>query len=327
MLNSVETNIASSPRPRLGRIDIARGIALIAMAIYHFGWDLEFFGYMAAATTAQGGWKLFARCIASSFLFLVGFSLILAHGRSIRWQAMGLRFLQIAAAAAAISAVTWYLSRDNFIFFGILHQIALASVLGLVFLRFPPILTLIVAAFIITAPLYARSDIFNHPALQWVGLSTATLHSTDYVPLFPWFGAVLCGMAAARIFERFDWMKLLVGGVRPRFLEKPLTFIGKHSLAFYLIHQPMLILLVFGLSHIAPPSRPAPRAAFAQSCAEACKQTASDELCKQFCGCVIDELDKAKLFDDVFSGRIDQQNNSTVQDIAAMCSPAPYAQP
>ncbi|ENR15137.1 hypothetical protein C066_01046 [Brucella sp. UK5/01] len=42
-----------SPRPRLGRIDIARGIALIAMAIYHFGWDLEFFGYMAPATTAQ----------------------------------------------------------------------------------------------------------------------------------------------------------------------------------------------------------------------------------------------------------------------------------
>ncbi|AAL51990.1 hypothetical protein BMEI0809 [Brucella melitensis bv. 1 str. 16M] len=119
-----------SPRPRLGRIDIAHGIALIAMAIYHFGWDLEFFGYMAPATTAQGGWKLFARCIASSFLFLVGFSLVLAHGRGIRWRPMAKRLLQIIAAAAAISAVTWYMTPDSFIFFGILHQIALASVLG-----------------------------------------------------------------------------------------------------------------------------------------------------------------------------------------------------
>ncbi|WP_273795314.1 heparan-alpha-glucosaminide N-acetyltransferase domain-containing protein, partial [Brucella intermedia] len=64
MTNTTSQDTAPSSRIRLGRIDIARGIALITMAVYHFGWDLEFFGYMAPGTTAHGGWKLFARCIA-----------------------------------------------------------------------------------------------------------------------------------------------------------------------------------------------------------------------------------------------------------------------
>ncbi len=323
MQDIAETQTTSSPRPRLGRIDVARGVALIAMAIYHFGWDLEFFGYMAPATTAQGGWKLFARCIASSFLFLVGFSLVLAHGRGIRWRPMGKRLLQIVAAAAAISAVTWYMSPDSFIFFGILHQIALASVLGLVFLNLPPVLTALAAVLVVAAPHYLASDFFNQPALTWVGLSTVPPRSNDYVPLFPWFGAVLAGIASARIFELLGWMSLLSGSIRPRALEKPLTFIGRHSLAFYLIHQPILISLIYAFSLIAPPARPDPRQVFTQSCVSACMANGSSALCEKFCRCVVAELDKAKLFEDVFSGKVSQENNSAVQDIAAMCSPVP----
>ncbi|WP_273724910.1 DUF1624 domain-containing protein [Brucella gallinifaecis] len=320
MQSNAETTVTPPSRPRLERIDIARGAALIAMAIYHFGWDLEFFGYVAPATTAHGGWKLFARCIASSFLFLVGFSLVLAHGRAIRWEAMGKRLLQIIAAAAAISAVTYYMSPDNFIFFGILHQIALASVLGLLFLRLPPVLTLIVATLVITAPFYVQSEIFNQIWLAWIGLSTIPPRSNDYVPLFPWFGAVLIGIATARIFERLNWLPILSGGVKPAFVQKPLTFIGRHSLAFYLIHQPVLIALVYCFSLISPPDQ---RPVFTQSCVTSCLPNGSEGLCQQFCGCVVSELDKAKLFDDVFSGKANQNNNSTVQQIVQMCSPVP----
>jgi len=179
---------------------------------------------------------------------------------------------------------------------------------------------------VISAPLYASADIFNNPALSWVGLSTVAPRSNDYVPLFPWFGAVLIGMAAARMFQRFGWLQLLAGGIKPQFLEKPLTFIGRHSLAFYLIHQPVLIALVYVFSQLMPPAQPTPREAFTQSCVAACLQNGSEQLCQQFCGCVVTELDKAKLFDDVFSGKIDQENNSTVQDIAQMCSPVPDTQ-
>ena len=74
----------SPAKPRLGRLDVLRGIALIAMAAYHTGWDFEFFGYLEPGTTGQGAWKLYARIIASTFLMLVGFSLVLGHGRGFR---------------------------------------------------------------------------------------------------------------------------------------------------------------------------------------------------------------------------------------------------
>lgn len=308
----------ASTRMRLGRIDIARGLALVAMAIYHSGWDFEFFGYMDPGTTAHGGWRLFARCIASSFLVLVGFSLFLAHGRAIRWQAFGKRMLQICAAAAAISAVTYYISPSDFIFFGILHQIALASLLGLAFLRLPTPLTLIVAVIVVIAPLYARSVFFDHPALAWVGLSSIDPRSNDYVPLFPWFGAVLFGIALARLCEQLNLMHWLSGGIRPLWLQQGLTFIGRHSLAFYLIHQPVLIGLVFILSHIVPPT--VTNVAFVNACQQNCQQDADANTCQRFCGCVVDQLEARKIASAVYSGRVDDKINAAIQESAQMCS-------
>ncbi len=142
----------ATPRRRIELLDLARGIALIAMASYHFTWDLEFFGYAPPGMTGFGGWKLYARCIASSFLFLVGVSLVIAHYNGIRWPGFWKRLAMVAGAAAAISAATYIFVPESFIFFGILHEIALASVLGLAFLRLPPLLTLAIAAAVSPCP-------------------------------------------------------------------------------------------------------------------------------------------------------------------------------
>ncbi|TIY10607.1 MAG: DUF1624 domain-containing protein, partial [Mesorhizobium sp.] len=178
---SIPTPTVQDRSKRIIAIDVARGVALLAMASYHFTWDLEFFGYTDPGLTAFGWWKFYARCIASTFLFLVGVSLFLAHGKQIRWNGFWKRFAMVAGAALAISAATRLATPDSFIFFGILHEIALASLLGLAFLRLPALLTLVVAAFVITAPLYLRSEIFDHPALWWVGLSATNPRSNDYV--------------------------------------------------------------------------------------------------------------------------------------------------
>ena len=67
-------------RGRVDALDLARTLALICMAIYHFTYDLEMFGYIAPHTAVTGGWAIFARMIAGSFLFMVGISLILPTG-------------------------------------------------------------------------------------------------------------------------------------------------------------------------------------------------------------------------------------------------------
>jgi uncharacterized membrane protein len=240
-----------APTGRIVALDAARGLALVAMAIYHFAWDLEFFGYADAGMTAAGGWKFFARCIASSFLFLVGVSLFLAHGRGIRWPGFWRRLAMVAGAAAAISLVTWLAVPGGFIFFGILHQIALASLLGLAFLRLPWWLILIAAAVVIAAPNFLRSEFFAHPAWWWTGLSPVNPRSNDYVPVFPWFGAVLIGIALAKLAASrgfFIWLAKIDLGR----WSLPLAFAGRRSLAVYLIHQPVLITGLWLFAQIFP---------------------------------------------------------------------------
>ena len=87
--------------------------------------------------------------------------------------------LMVAAAALVITVATWFATPDSFIFFGILHQIALASLLGLAFVNLPALVTLAVAGLVITAAFFMQADIFNHPLLWWVGLSTSAPRSND----------------------------------------------------------------------------------------------------------------------------------------------------
>ncbi|MBC7138132.1 MAG: DUF1624 domain-containing protein [Defluviimonas sp.] len=245
------TQAALPPRAagRVLAIDLARTAALVCMAIFHFTFDLQMFGYLPAGTTTSGGWAIFARAIAGSFLFLAGISLALAHGRGIRWRSAGRRLATIAAAAALVTLATWLAIPDQFIFFGILHSIALSSLVGLAFVRLPPIVPLLAALAVIVAPRLLFLPAFDAPWLQWVGLGTLLPPSVDYVPVFPWLGPVLIGIALGRAADRRGVWARLVPAHPARALAL-LAWPGRHSLAIYLLHQPVLIGLVWAATQI-----------------------------------------------------------------------------
>jgi len=242
------SNTASAPAtkpPRIDLLDIARGVALIAMAIFHFNFDLELLGLKPSGYIDQTHWVYFARSIAGSFLFLVGFSLYLGHSGGFIWRPYGFRLAKIIASAALITVATWFATPDIFIFFGILHAIALASVLGLVFLQFPWFITLIAAIFVVLSRPFLRTEMLDSAVWWWSGLSQITPRASDYVPMFPWFGWVLAGIAAAKFAESKGWFTSLAS-LRPKgkFI-RGLKFLGRHSLIFYLVHQPVLIAVLW----------------------------------------------------------------------------------
>ena len=309
-------------RPRLPAIDRLRGAALVAMAIYHFTWDLGFFGYIDPATAGTGGWRLFARMIAGSFLFLAGFSLVLGHGATFRPRPFLIRFGKIAAAAAAITVATWFAFPDAFIFFGILHAIAAASVVGLLFLRLPAAVTFAVAAAAVIAPLYLRAPIFNHPALWWVGLSTEIPRSNDYVPLLPWVGAFLAGMGACRLFLASGLAGRLsaAGDAAASRWKTLLAAAGRHSLAIYLIHQPVLIALLYGFSLVVPAPAADPVAGYRQSCTSACEAERGADFCRSFCDCTLDRLTEQNLFADLTRGKLDVARDDRIMAISSQCT-------
>lgn len=229
MTSTAEPQPTTSAHRRLVFIDVLRGLALVAMALYHFVWDLEFFGYVAAGTAGTGGWKIFARLIASSFLFLAGYSLVLGQRPRIRFDAFMRRFAKIAGAAAVISIATWFAFPNTFIFFGILHSIAAASLVGLLFLPLPAIVSFVAAAAAFAAPLYLRSAIFDAPYLWWVGLSETIPRSNDYVPLLPWLAPFLLGLGTAKLVHArlMAWLaKRPVNDGKRRLWTKALIFGG-----------------------------------------------------------------------------------------------------
>jgi len=238
-------SLVPATAPRIAMVDAMRGVALVAMTVFHLCWDLEMFGVIDRGFMGSTGMILAARLIAGSFLFLVGFSLVLAHGDRFRARAFLLRLGQIVAAAALITLATWLATPDVFIFFGILHAIALFSVLGLAFLRAPWWLTALAALAFLTLRESLRTPALDAPLWWWTGLSEIVPLTNDYVPLFPFFGMILAGMAAATLARRQGWLAALAV---PRFdwpTGRLLRFIGRHSLVYYLLHQPAMLTILY----------------------------------------------------------------------------------
>jgi len=146
----------------------------------------------------------------------------------------------IAACAAAATVGSYILFPARYIFFGILHCIAVASVLALPLLRRPRV-ALAAGLAIVAAGLALASPLFDQRALAWLGFTTMKPATEDYVPLAPWAGVVLIGIAAghALVVSRFRAVAPLARA--PRWL----AWLGRHSLAVYMVHQPVLLGLLW----------------------------------------------------------------------------------
>jgi uncharacterized membrane protein len=307
---------------RVEAVDLARAVALLAMAHYHLIWDLETFGYLDPGTAGSGWPKLYARGIASTFLFLVGFSLVLAQWPVLKTEKFLRRLATVVGAALIVSVGTYIAFPEAFIFYGILHSIAVSSVVGLLFLRLPPLITLLAGAAVVALPFFYFSPVFDTPWLVWTGLSESLPRALDFVPFFPWFGPVLIGIAVARLARAngvVEWMARWRPGEMPQWktLLRPLDFIGRHSLAFYLVHQPVLIALVWSLSQIMPPDR---TEAYLSSCRQGCLANQEATMCVLFCSCTADRLVQAGKLDAVQTGRLDPAGDPDIMEMARQCT-------
>ena len=243
--------VGPAPRGRIVALDMARALALLAMAVFHFTFDLEMFGLLPAGTMMQPFWRWFAYLTAGSFLFLVGVSLVLAHPDRVRWRGFWRRFAMIAAAALAITAVTYVAMPDAFIFFGILHCIAVASLLGLALRHLPPVALIVLGMVVIWLPQTLRLSLLDAPWFWWTGLQAVGVQSVDYLPLFPWLGPVIFGIAMGQVATRTGlWARL--SRWQPPHTVLVLAWPGRHSLAVYLIHQPVLISVIWLFTGVRP---------------------------------------------------------------------------
>ncbi|HEU6441667.1 MAG TPA: heparan-alpha-glucosaminide N-acetyltransferase, partial [Microvirga sp.] len=265
-------------------------------------------------------WRWFARGIAGTFLLLAGVGLALAHARGFRRLQFLRRLLKVGGAALAVTLVTFFAFPDSYIFFGILHCIAASSVLALPFLRLPAAVNLLAAAIFLAGPLLLTSPALDAPYLDWLGLGSTDPMTNDYVPIFPWFGMVLIGVALGRALLP---QKSALSVARWRARNAParaLVWAGRKSLPIYLIHQPVLLALLYGVLQITGPNPAAEAGPFMNDCVATClTQNAEAATCRSVCSCTIDTLRRGDLWRKVLSGSTTADDQVQISRMAQQC--------
>ena len=212
-------------------VDLIRGFALVLMIVFHLFYDLNHFNYIDINIRSGIECHYFRFFILTLFIGTVGISLTLANTNGLKLKAIKIRTLKLLLAATLITITTLFSNPAMWIYFGVIHFILLASLVGLLFVG-RPLLSLILGVTILV--LFNLDLISTH----WLYLQLRELlhlpkYTEDLVRFVPWFGVVLIGIFIGHK-KYFDF------NTQENRLTKPLTFLGKHALVIYLVHQPIL---------------------------------------------------------------------------------------
>lgn len=225
---------------RLVSLDLYRGVGVILMVLFHLSYDLHYFGFSPIDTTRHLFWVSFRVVIVAIFMSAVGMSLTLVYSRGFALQKYLRRIGYLALAAGLVTAVTYVVFPYSWVYFGVLHMILVAAILGPFFVKLPRLSAFLGVGLILLYVLgYRMTPLFE--LLQPL-LHLPRRHTEDLAPFIPWFGAVLLGitMMHYRLMERLSPQETPT--------VKKITFLGRHSLAIYLLHQPLLFGIIGGIA-------------------------------------------------------------------------------
>lgn len=247
--------ISMSETSRFYEIDLFRGIAILMMVIFHTLFDLSYFGIWPVVVSS-GFWRYFAFSTASLFLLIVGVSFSISYAHAfprLTTKQLYLKFLYRGAGIFALGLLvtlgTWLYLGEGFIVFGILHLIGVSVILAPLFYRFGKFNVVIGIACILTG--FVVTNLTGPFWLLPLGMAPAGFWSVDYTPLFPWFGVVLIGIGAGSLLYPSGKRGFSLPRI-PERLETSITFPGKHSLIIYLVHQPVIILILHFATGMVP---------------------------------------------------------------------------
>ena len=207
------------------------------MALFHFCFDLNHYSFIRQNFYTDPFWTVQRACIVSLFMFCAGLGQAVALQQAQGWPRFWKRWVQVAGCALLVSLGSWLMFPNSFISFGVLHGFAVMLIvarlsagwgrwlwpLGLVAVLLPQIV---------------QHPWFDTRWTNWVGLVTRKPVTEDYAPVLPWLGVMWWGMAGGQwaLRRHRDWVSGSLVAVL-----KPLAVLGRWSLSFYMLHQPVLI--------------------------------------------------------------------------------------
>ena len=235
------------PSSRFDRVDALRGLAMVWMTVFHFCFDLSHFALWPQNFLGDPFWTWQRTAIVSLFLLCAGMGQAIAWDQRQTWGRFRRRWLQVAAAALLVSAGSYLVFPRSYIYFGVLHGMAVMLVLarcmagwgrwlwlaGGIALALPWVMGALLAG-----PWAAVAPWFDARWLNWLGLVTHKPFTEDYVPVFPWLGVMCWGLALGQWLLRRQraWLAVALSGPM-----RGLALMGRWSLSYYLLHQPVMM--------------------------------------------------------------------------------------
>lgn len=241
--------------PRFDTLDALRGLAMVWMTVFHLVFDLNFFKLTTQDFYRDPFWTWQRSLIVSLFLLCAGMGQAVATAQGQSWQRFWRRWAQVAGGALLVSAGSWLVFPNSFIYFGVLHGLALMLLVVRLTAHWGRWLwwlgaLAIASKFIFEnllqgGPLMSWADSLNSMRWNWLGWISKKPVTEDYVPLFPWLGVMWWGAALGA------WLVKQ----QPHWLARPLppaaqvlATLGRWSLSYYLLHQPVLMAIAGGFS-------------------------------------------------------------------------------
>lgn len=250
---SYESNKEVLIKPqRYTAIDALRGAAILNMILYHAVWDLVYIFGIEIAWFKTSAAYIWQQGICWTFIFLSGFCFSLSK-KPLK------RGIYIFSAGLLISLVTMLFIPQEKIIFGVLTLIGSCALLQVPFRKvlqkINPLLGMIgsFAIFFIIRNVnqgYLGFESFNicklpdslyfNTLTAYLGFPPAQFHSADYFSLFPWLFLYLSGYFTYGVFKKYDLLRHLK--TKQVYI---LNWIGRKSLVIYMLHQPILYLLLY----------------------------------------------------------------------------------
>ena len=220
------------PLSRILEIDALRGVAIILMVIFHIIVDLtDFYGYHFQYLS--GFWYYEGKAAAILFMLLAGVSSSFSRS-AVRHG------LELLAWGMVLTAVTWLFAPAMYIRFGILHFLGTSLLTWPLLKKLQPRALLLVAAGAVAPGGYVAELTGSTIWLLPFGVMPANFASMDYYPLFPWYGVFVMGAAAGKTLYA-QQTSLFPALTPPRWL----VWLGRRSLAIYLLHQPLILGMLY----------------------------------------------------------------------------------
>lgn len=220
---------------RIHWIDWLRGFAILLMAVYHFAFDLDLLEIQSIDFDAPF-WAIFANTIRFSFFVVIGLSLYLSHKKPHFLKRQIIRAIKLFMVAMGVTGVTWIFYPESFIQFGVLHFISIAIILSALLIRYPRFLFGAMFISLILGSVFTQIRLGTTSLLP-IGIAPKAYHTLDYFPIFPWLAVVFFGILLAYVLDYYKLLKNPERPIRLKLLEKA----GQKSLLIYLVHQPVLL--------------------------------------------------------------------------------------